>query len=132
MPPPMRNIELRTLRQSMSEVLLQWAEEYFDPTGSHLNQRIPRKDLWTAFIEAAGGMQGHGVTRTNFKMKIVAYCKYKGYDFNVNKPVDNKSDKQVFYTDWKPKHLEESFIGDEDKSGGIEYFTVYSHEKFIS
>lgn len=131
-PPPMRNIELRTLRQSMSEVLLQWAEEYFDPTGSHLNQRIPRKDLWTAFIEAAGGMQGHGVTRTNFKMKIVAYCKYKGYDFNVNKPVDNKSDKQVFYTDWKPKHLEESFIGDEDKSGGIEYFTVYSHEKFIS
>lgn len=129
-PPPMKNIELRTLRQSMSEVLYQWAEEYFDPSGDHLNQRLVRKELFAQFLEYAGGMQGHGVTRTNFKMKIIAYCRYKGYDFNQNKPIDNKAEAKEFYSDWKPAHQNESFIGDEDKSGGTEYFTVYSPEKY--
>lgn len=131
-PPPMRNIELRTLRQSMSEVLLQWAEEYFDPSGTHLNQRIPRKELWAAFLDAAGGMQGHSVTRTNFKMKIIAYCKYKGYDFNINVPSGGGTEKSVVYSDWKPAHPDETFVGGDDKSGGVEYFTVYSAEKYKS
>ncbi|MDE7180360.1 MAG: transcription elongation factor 1 family protein, partial [Muribaculaceae bacterium] len=69
-PPPMKNIELRTLRQSMSETLLQWAEDYYDPTSDHLNSRINRKDLFDSFLEYAGGLQGHGVTRSNFKNKI--------------------------------------------------------------
>lgn len=129
-PPPMKNIELRTLRQAMSEALLQWAEEYFDPTGPHLNQRIARKELWLAFLEGVGGLQGHGVTRTNFKIKIIAYCKYKGYDFNYNQPIDKKADSKIYYSDWKPSHPDESFIGDEDKSGGTEYFTIYSAEKY--
>ena len=129
-PPPMKNIEQRTLRQSMSEVLLQWAEEYFEPTGDHLNQRLIRKELFASFLEYAGGMQGHGVTRTNFKIKMIAYCRYKGYDFNHNRPIDNKSDSKVFYSDWKKSHPDESFIGDEDKSGGVEYFTIYSAEKY--
>lgn len=130
-PPPMKNIEKRTLRQQMSEPLFQWAEEYFDPTGLHLNKRLVRKDLFMAFVDFAGGLVGHGVTRTNFKMKIQAYCKYKGYDFNINQPIDRKSEIKLFYTDWKPQHPDESFIGDEDKSGGVEYFTIYSDQKTI-
>lgn len=128
-PPPMKNIELRTLRQSMSEVLLQWAEEYFDPSGEHLNSRISRKDLFQAFIEFAGGTQGHGVTRTNFKNKIIDFCRYKGYDFNHEKPMAKQSGAQVFYSDWKPDHPDESFIGSDDKSNSTEYFTVYSPDK---
>lgn len=127
-PPPMKNIELRTLRQSMSEVLLQWAEEYFDPTGENLNKRINRREIFNLFLEYAGGMQGHGVTRTNIKQKIIAYCKYKGYDFNITKQLDTKDGSQIFYSDWKPQHPDESFIGAEDKSGGVEYFTVYSSD----
>lgn len=123
-PPPMRNIELRTLRQQMSEVLFQWAEEYFDPTGIRLNERLNRKVLIDSFLEYAGGPAGHGVTRTNFKQKIIAYCKFKGYDFNINRPNSEKT----YYSDWKPLHPDESFIGDDDKSGGVEYFTVYSPE----
>lgn len=123
-PPPMENIRLRSLRQEMSEMLYQWAEEYFDPSGSHLNERLSRKDLFTAFTEFAG-LNGHGVTRSNFRKKIEAYCKFKGYDFNVNVP--NKLGQ--VYTDWKPTHLSESFIGDSDKSGGVEYFTVFSPAK---
>ena len=124
-PPPMKNIELRTLRQEMSEVLYQWAEEYFDPSGSHLNDRIKRADLVASFFEYAGGPAGHGVTRTNFKGKIQAYCKFKGYDFNIGRPNAEK----MFYSDWKPLHPDESFIGTDDKSGGAEYFKVFSQAK---
>lgn len=123
-PPPMANIKLRTLRQEMSEALFQWAEEYFDPSGDKLNQRISRKNVWDSFSEYAG-QTGHGVTKSNFSRKIVAYCKFKGYDFNVNRP--NKLGR--CYNDWKPEHKEESFIGEPDKSGGIEYFTVFSSRK---
>ena len=123
-PPPMENIKLRSLRQEMSEVLYQWAEEYFDPSGTHLNERLSRKELYNAFIEYAG-TTGHGVTRSGFRKKIEAYCKFKGYDFNINIP--NKLGQ--CYNDWKPTHQSESFIGDSDKSGGLEYFTIYSSTK---
>lgn len=128
-PPPMKNIEKRTLRQYMSEVFLQWAEEYFDPSGAHLNQRLARKDLFLAFLEYAGGPNGHGVTRTNLKKKIQAFCKYKGYDFNINKPIVVSGDIKYYYREWKAEHPDESFLGDEDKSASVEYFTVYSPEK---
>lgn len=123
-PPPMENIRLRSLRQEMSEMLFQWAEEYYDPSGQNLNERRTRKDLYVAFVEYAG-QTGHGVTRSNFRKKVEAYCKFKGYDFNVNIP-DKLGN---YYTDWKPLHKSESFIGDSDKSGGVEYFTVFSPAK---
>lgn len=123
-PPPMKNIELRTLRQSMSETLLQWAEEYFDPTGSHINTRISRKELFDSFREYAGGLQGHGVTSSNFKGKIKDFCKYKGYDFNRDKPIDKPNGGKIYYSDWKPQHEDESYLGGDDKSNSCEYFTI--------
>lgn len=123
-PPPMKNIELRTLRQAMGETFLAWAEEYFDPTGANLNERRERKEMWNAFLEYAGGMNGHGITRTNFRRKVESYCKFKRYDFNIAKP----NDENVCYADWKPLHPEETFLGGDDKSGGKEYMTVYSPE----
>lgn len=130
-PPPMRNIELRTLRQSMSETLLQWAEEYFDPTGSHLNSRISRKELFDSFKDYAGGLQGHGVTSSNFKNKMKDFCKYKGYDFNRDKAIEKPNGGKIYYSDWKPKHEEESFIGGDDKSNSCEYFTISQYNRVI-
>lgn len=130
-PPPMANIEKRTLRQYMSEVLLQWAEEYFDPSGNNLNRRIARnKELFPAFLEYAGGPNGHGVSRTNFKKKIIAFCRYKGYDFNIDRPIEITPGNNVYYSEWKKSHPDESFIGGDDKSASVEYFTVYSAEKY--
>lgn len=128
-PPPMKNIELRTLRQSMSETLLQWAEEYFDPTGEHINSRISRKELFNSFREYAGGMQGHGVTSSNFKNKIKDFCKYKGYDFNPDKPIEKPNGGKVYFSDWKPKHEDESFLGGDDKSNSCEYFKICDNSK---
>lgn len=123
-PPPMGNIMLRTLRQEMSEVLYQWAEEYYDPSGIHLNATEKKADVLAAFIECAGKI-GHGVTSSNFSRRIKAYCRFKGYDFNTERP----NEQGQFYADWKPTHQSESFIGTAHKSGGAEYYTVFSPEK---
>lgn len=129
-PPPMKNIEKRTLRQFMSETLLQWAEEYFDPSGPNLNRRLARnKELWPAFCDFAGNPAQCGVTRSNFKRKIQAFCKYKGYDFNPDKPITLSPDLKMYYADWKKAHPDESYIGDDDKSASNEYFTVFSPDK---
>ncbi len=129
-PPPMRNIELRTLRQYMSEVFLQWAEEFYDPSGSHLNARINRKELFMSFLDYAGGPNGHGVTTSNFKKRLQAFCKYKDYDFNIEKPIEIAPDVKVYYNEWKKSHPDEPFIGGDDKSNSQEYCTVYSAEKY--
>lgn len=129
-PPPMRNIELRTLRQYMSEVFLQWAEEFYDPSGSHLNARLNRKDLFMSFLDYAGGPNGHGVTTSNFKKRLQAFCKYKDYDFNIEKPIEIAPDVKVYYNEWKKSHPDEPYIGGDDKSNSQEYCTVYSAEKY--
>lgn len=119
-PPPMKQIELRTLRQEMSETFLQWAEEYYDPSGPHLNVREQRNDVFVAFLDFAGS-SGHGITRSNILRRIKSFCKYKGYDLNINKP----NDKGKYYIEWKKLNPDDSFIGVNDKSGGKEYFTVH-------
>lgn len=123
-PPPMQQIELRSLRQEMSETFFQWAEEYYDPSGPHLNVREIRNDVLKEFVEYAG-VTGHGVTRSNILKRILAYCKFKGYDFNINKP----NDQGKYYADWKQQNKDIPFVGTNDKSGGKEYFTVYSPDK---
>lgn len=123
-PPPMSQIAKRSLRQFMSEVFYQWAEEYYDPTGEHLNAREFRNDILKDFLSYAGDAR-HGVTQSNISKRIHAYCKFKGYAFNPD-----KQDKQGrYYSDWVPTAPEDVFIGGLDKSGGKEYFTVYSSEK---
>lgn len=124
-PPPMRNVELRTWRQEMGETFLAWADEYFDQEGNHLNVRCVRKELWDSFVEYAGGLYGHGVTRTNLRRKLEIFCRYKGYDFNVSRPNSEK----VYYSEWKQSHPNETFVGGDDKSGSKEYITIFSLEK---
>lgn len=123
-PPPMHNVELRTLRQDMGEIFLSWCEEYFDPSGLNLNERRERRDLWMSFSEYAAGSGMHGVTRSNLRRKLEKYCAFKGYDFNVTKQNKDK----MYYSDWKPLHPDEIFYGGDDKSGGKEYITIYSPE----
>ncbi len=123
-PPPMRQIEKRSLRQFMSEVFFQWAEEYYDPTGEHLNIRENRYDILKNFLAYAGDSR-HGVTQSNISKRIHAYCKFKGYAFNPDK--QDKAGR--YFSDWSPSSPDETFIGGMDKSGGKEYFTVFWADK---
>lgn len=123
-PPPMDNIRLRSLRQEMGEGFFQWAEEYFDPSGSKLNERVPRKEMYQAFVDNIGH-GGHSVSPTGFRRKLESFCKFKGYDLNIR----SKDKSGRSYVDWRKKNKSESFIGLADKSGGAEYFTVYSPDE---
>ena len=80
--------------------------------------------MFKNFLEYAGGPQGHGVTSSNFKNKIKDFCKYKGYDFNRDKPIDKPNGGKIYYSDWKPQHEDESYLGGDDKSNSKEYFTI--------
>lgn len=125
--PPMRDIMWRTLRQQMSESLFQWAELYFDKTNSKLNERIPRREVFRDFCEQFPDSK-RAITTSNFKTKLCYYCQFKGYHFNPNKL--NKEGKG--FRTWIDEHPGESFIGEADKSGGIEYFQVYDTETALN
>jgi hypothetical protein len=111
---PQERIETRRLRSNMGEEFLAWAEEYFSDNHKR-NRRLPRKELYDAFLEHAPAQRKYCST-TAFKTKILSYCKWKGYTFNPHKydPVTGipfQIDK-----DGQPVI--------DDKSGGVEYFTI--------
>ena len=118
--PPMHDIMLRTLRQQMSESIYQWAEVYFDPSGNILNSKIARGEMFSDF-KSHFPDQRSGISQANFKTKLCFYCQFKGYHFNPSKL--NKEGKS--FRSWITTHQGESFIGGADKSGGVEYFSIY-------
>ncbi len=124
---PSRNIEKRRLRQMMGEEFLTWAEEYYAPELSdetamattNLDVRIPRKDLFENFKGRLRGKILDYYSATRFGKCVKFFCKYKGYHFNPHRP--NEKDQNI------QDYLRSGgsvFIGTEDKSSGVEYFTV--------
>ena len=118
--PPMHDIMQRTLRQQMSESLYQWAEVYFDSTGFVINTRKQRGEMYGNFKDHFPDARS-GISTANFKKRLIFYCQFKGFHFNPSKL--NKEGKS--FRNWIADHPGESFIGGDDKSGGIEYFSVY-------
>ena len=121
--PPMHDIMLRTLRQQMSESIYQWAEVYFDESTHHINFKVPRGEMFEDFKRHFPDARS-GISQANFKTKLQFYCQFKGYHFNPNKL--NKEGKS--FRHWYNDHQGESFIGTADKSGGVEYFSIYDTE----
>ena len=100
--------------REMTEEFLSWAEEYFSDE-SHRNTRLQRRELYDAFL-AYAPEQRKFCTVTTFKKRIIKYCEYKEYRFNPQKydpvtglPCNLDKDGQPVI---------------DDKSAGIEYFTV--------
>lgn len=111
---PSERIELRQLRQFISEGFLMWADEYFSDQ-DHFGTRIPRKVMQEAFFENSPD-QRKWVTPTLFKAKIRKYCEFKGYQFNPQR-YDPVTGLCMFLDkDGNPD--------DDDKSGGVEFFTL--------
>jgi len=112
---PTERLELRRLRQQIGEDLLSWGDEYFsfdESTDSfqpndNTNHPVPRKELYDNFIDKYPTQKRY-TTPTRFKKKIKFYCKYRKAVFNPGK----------FYD------AAETMPGADDKSGGVEYFTI--------
>jgi hypothetical protein len=91
--PPMENIERRILRQQIGENFLDWANTYFsitedlfDPSG-HVDCEIKRRDLFEAY---KGEYNDKYTTPKNFKDKLTALCKYKGWELNPDEMCTDK------------------------------------------
>ncbi len=80
---PGLNIEKRQLRQDMGENFLAWADEYYS-LPENLNTDQDKKDLFTEYQNSDYANKKY-VTIVQFKKKVKAYAKYKGYQFNKEK-----------------------------------------------
>lgn len=134
---PQRDVRLRKLRQMMGESFLTWAEEYFAPkreTGveagefgkSNLDTKIPRKDMYNDFDSSLKRRESDFYSATRFGKCVRYYCEYKGLHFNPHKP--NKDGVNII--DFL-NNGGKTFIGMEDKSSSVEYFTIGTDELTI-
>ena len=108
---PEERLELRRLRQTMGEIFLTWADEYysvppeFDPNSDqwpvecNLGRQLSKKDLYDDYIEKNPRERAY-TPITKFKKNLKAFAQYKGYAFNPAKD------------------------GQDHKAGGIEFITL--------
>jgi len=110
---PIERLELRRIRQFIGESFLTWADEYYgsgddiateDIRNNNINRRIQRSEIYNDFHDK-NPQERKFVNPFKFKKKLIAYCNFRKLQFNPHKdPIEGKPG--------------------EDKSGGIEYFTV--------
>lgn len=111
---PDERLEQRRLRQQIGEDFITWADEYFSKD-NRLNIQIPRKELYDNFMDNFPTQRKY-ITASRFKNKILAYCKFRSYQFNPHK-YDPSTGLPLFSDkDGRPIF--------DDKTGGVEYFTI--------
>ena len=111
---PMERIEARQLRQMISEPFLMWADEYFSNT-EKIGKRIARKEMQDAFKEHSPE-QWRFYSTTLFKTRLKKYCELREYQFNPHR-YDSETGICLFLD-------KDGNAIEDDKSGGIEYFTI--------
>lgn len=121
--PPMNDINARQLRQRMGEAFLMWAESAFDKSGSYLNRRVNRKEMYDNFLEQFPG-QRQFISTTSFRDRLLAYCEFKTLHFNPHKT----NEKGQNFASWMRSDPGKPFKGARDSSGGNDYFTVADTE----
>lgn len=113
---PGERLEQRIIRQKMGENFLTWAEEYYSAgEETRLNKRLPRKEIYEQYLQEYPNERKF-TSAYKFRDKLQAYCKWKGYTFNPQR-YDNATGLPLYFDkDGNPNI--------DDKSGGIEYFTI--------
>lgn len=70
--PPMANMEKRHLKASMGANFEDWAEGYFSPEGGHLDEYLPRDDVFNEYQRYANINR---ITMQSFTKKLKSFCK---------------------------------------------------------
>lgn len=96
------NLLAKKLRQDMGEDFMEWADGYF--TKEMDESRTAKDEMLSSFLSRYPD-QKKWVKHLQFKKKLLAYCKLKGYGFNPRIPTEKG----------KPGR---------DKSNNVEYFTI--------
>ena len=74
---PIENLQINTLKASIGDNFMEWAEEYF--CDENLNREILKKEMYDDYRNVVGKM---AVQIKNFKKNIALFCQLKGYVFN--------------------------------------------------
>ena len=74
---PIENLQINTLKASIGDNFMEWAEEYF--ADENLNREILKKEMYDDYRNVVGRM---AVQIKNFKKNIMLFCQLKGYRFN--------------------------------------------------
>ena len=74
---PIDNLQINTLKASIGDNFMEWAEEYF--AEENLNREILKKEMYDDYRNVVGKM---AVQIKNFKKNIALFCQLKGYIFN--------------------------------------------------
>lgn len=114
----------RRLRQEITEVFISWADEYFSDE-MHVNRRIPRKTMYDEYCNYDPNMRKYSNSPTEFRKRLIKYCAFRGYIFNPQKydPITRKPFQ--FNAKTGAPVID-------DKSGGVEYFTIGNDNYYIS
>ena len=113
---PTERLEQRRLRQQIGEDFLAWADEFFgfdevqncfEQGNANMNHPIPRREMYDDFVGKYPKQKAY-TTATKFKKKVRWYANYRNAMYNPHKFFD----------------LEETRPGADDKTGGVEYFTL--------
>lgn len=115
---PSERLEARRLRQQIGEDFLMWSDEYFS-SESNINNKRARKEMFDDFMNNFPNQRKY-CTASVFKKKLLCYCDYKGYKFNPHKY--DPSNNEPLFRDKDGKALID------DKTGGVEYFTIANED----
>ena len=74
---PTENLQINTLKASIGDNFLEWAEVYF--IEEHLNKYISREEMYSNYASFVGKI---AVIPTKFKKNLEMFCQLKGYVFN--------------------------------------------------
>lgn len=118
---PGERLEERKLRQEIGETFISWADEYFSAP-EHIGCRLVKKELFDALCLYDPAQRKYN-TPASFKKKFVMYCKWKGFVFNPQKYDSKTGLPYQVDKDGRPVV--------DDKSGGVEYFTVGTGKEII-
>ena len=103
---PIENLQINTLKASIGDNFMEWAEEYF--CEENLNREILKKEMYDDYRNVVGKM---AVQIKNFKKNIALFCQLKSYVFNpkelcnsqgyikrtVYNPDNNRTTKEYFF-----------------------------------
>lgn len=112
---PSHNLELRQMRQEMTETFYNWMNDWM-----HLNEDNPhdasggarfdtafvRSEMMISYREACTARERNYITPQRFWQRLVLWCRYHGLALNPQVPLD---------ADGRPGH---------HKANGIEYITI--------
>ena len=125
--PPMASIEKRRLRQQMGEDFMAWADEYFsadfndDDFGlqKRMNHQLVRREVYEDLLEKTPHVR-KWITPSSFSRRLKSFCKYMKYHYNPDRP-----NREGFeFADFIRENNRKSFIGEANKTNGVEYITI--------